>query len=84
MPPVSPGTYAILPQSRSWNWLMKPCTPSVSTCPGSIRPLEVEGVGTAVWPAVQTVGETPPVVAEFNRVVLAHCGSLGPQYTDPG
>src|ERR1700730_4819230 len=42
-PPVSPGSYGSLPQSIMLNSLTPPCQPSVTTEPGSIRPVEPPG-----------------------------------------
>src|SRR5260221_10726102 len=40
IPPVSPGTYGVLPNSMNWFWPEKPCQPSRCTHGGSMRPVD--------------------------------------------
>src|SRR3979490_1378758 len=42
-PPVSPGAYGSLPHSTMLHSPTPPCQPSVTTVPGSIRPVEPPG-----------------------------------------
>src|ERR1700722_5065513 len=75
MPPVSPATYGVLPQSSMLNSLTPPCQPSTSTLLGSMRPLD-RPVQVDVTPSAfvlqVSVALAPPLSP---KLFFEHCGS---------